>query len=621
MPEEPLAQPSGAVIRRGLWLLGRAVREQPRIYAIAVAGSAVYALLTVAQAYALGWVTGHVIVPSFRDGRTTAGALAAGAALIVGLAVVKSAGVVVRRVGAGTMQYRLQADYRRRVTRQYLRLPLAWHQRWPTGTLLSNANSDVEAMWWTISPFPLACGVVLMLLTTAVLVLVTDWVLAIIGFVVFPLVAILTYVYGRALAPRAARAQRLRGEVSAVAHESFDGGLVVKTLGREADETDRFAAKAQDLREANVALGRLRGLFDPALEALPNLAVLLVLLVGTVRLQHGDISASQLVQVAYLFTLLAFPIRAIGWVFADLPRAVAGWERVDRVLTATGSMAYGAGPAPDGTGPATLELRGTSYAYRDGEEVSPALHDVTLDVPAGRTVAVVGPTGSGKSTLTTLLVRLVDPDDGAVLLDSTDLRDLAAGGVSSIAALVAQQTFLFDDTVRGNVTLGAEVPEEEVWAALAVAQADRFVQRLPEGLDSRIGERGTTLSGGQRQRLALARALVRRPRLLVLDDATSSVDPAVEQAILAGLRAAGRGAAPSSVVVIAYRRSTITLADEVVYVERGRVLARGSHEELLVTTPGYRQLITAYERAQAERLAAKAEERDSERDEESEPAA
>jgi ATP-binding cassette, subfamily B, bacterial len=623
--EAPLVQPSGAVIRRGLWLLGRAVREQPRIYGIAVAGSAVYALLTVAQAYVLGWVTGHVIVPSFRDGRTTNGSLAAAAAFIVGVATVKSVGVVVRRIGAGTMQYRLQADYRRRVTRQYLRLPLAWHQRWPTGTLLSNANSDVEAMWWTISPFPLACGVVLMLLITAVLVLVTDWVLAIIGFVVFPIVAVLTYVYGRALAPRAARAQRLRGEVSAVAHESFDGGLVVKTLGREADETARFGGRAQELRDANVALGRLRGLFDPALEALPNLAVLLVLLVGTIRLEHGAINAGQLVQVAYLFTLLAFPIRAIGWVFADLPRAVAGWERVDRVLRSTGSMAYGRQPAPETVGPATLELRGASYAYRDGEELAPALREVTLDVPAGRTVAVVGPTGSGKSTLTTLLVRLVDPDDGVVLLDATDLRDLAAGGVTSIAALVAQQTFLFDDTVRGNVTLGLDVPDEAVWAALRVAQADRFVQRLPEGLDAQIGERGTTLSGGQRQRLALARALVRRPRLLVMDDATSSVDPAVEQAILAGLRAAGRGPAASSVVVIAYRRSTIALADEVVYVEHGRVLARGSHEELLVTTPGYQQLITAYERAQAERLAVEGRRSDDEpsekRDQESEPAA
>ena len=615
MPGSPVPHTSTAVISRGVGLLARAVREQPRIYAIAVTGSAVYALMTVASAYALGWATSHAIIPAFRTGHPRAGTLAASAALILGVAVVKAAGVVVRRVGAGTMQYRLQADYRRRVTRQYLRLPLAWHHQWPTGALLSNANSDVEAMWWPISPFPLACGVVLMLLTTAALVFVTDWVLAIIGFVIFPLVAVLTYIYGRVLAPRAARAQQLRGQVSAVAHESFEGGLVVKTLGREADETARFRAEADALRDTNIAMGRLRGLFDPALEALPNLAVLLVLLVGTVRLQAGDINSGQLVQVAYLFTLLAFPIRAIGWVFADLPRSVVGWERVHRVLTATGEMRYGGATAAPAGAPAPLAVEAASYAYRDGAEVAPALTDVTFDVLAGRTVAIVGPTGSGKSTLTGLLVRLIDPDEGRVLLDATDLRELAQGGVSSVAALVPQHTFLFDDTVRGNVTLGLDVTDEEVWRALQVAQADRFVARLPDGLDTRVGERGSTLSGGQRQRLALARALVRRPRLLVLDDATSSVDPSVEQAILAGLRGlAGDGGLPVSVVVIAYRRSTIALADEVVYVEHGRVLARGRHDELAGTVPGYRHLITAYERAQAERLAEHAgdEERESE---------
>jgi len=584
-------QRSSAVIRRGLWLLGRAVREQPRIYAVAVTGSAVYALMTVAQAYALGWVTGHVVVPAFRDGRTTAGSLAAAASLIVGVAVVKSVGVVVRRVGAGMMQYRLQAEYRRRVTRQYLRLPLAWHQRWPTGSLLSNANSDVESMWYPVSPFPLACGVVLMLLTTAVLVFVTDWVLALIGFVVFPAVAVLTYLYGRALAPRAARAQQLRGDVSGVAHESFDGALVVKTLGREADETARFREKADDLRDANIAIGRLRGLFDPAIEALPNLAVLLVLLVGTMRLQHGAIDAGQLVQVAYLFTLLAWPIRALGWVLAEVPRSVVGWDRVRSVLDAKGSLPFGQ-VTPARELPAALEVRDLRYGYGAGD----VLEGVGFTVEPGRTVAIVGPTGAGKSTLTGLLVRLVDPEDGHVLLDGVDVRELEPGGVASVAALVPQETFLFDDTVRGNVVLGADVSDEQVWAALRLAQADGFVAALGDGLDTKVGERGATLSGGQRQRLALARALVRNPRLLILDDATSSVDPQVEARILQGLRDAQVDGGGASVVVVAYRKATIALADEVVYLEQGRVSAQGTHLDLLERSDGYRDLVNAYER-------------------------
>ena len=216
-------------------------------------------------------------------------------------------------------------------------------------------------------------------------------------------------------------------------------------------------------------------------------------------------------------------------------------------------------------------------------------------MPAGRTVAVVGPTGSGKSTLAGLLVRLVDPSDGGVLLDGVDLRRLREGELSAQVALVAQSAFLFDDTVRGNVTLGGPYSDEDVRAALRTAAADGFVSALPEGLDTRVGERGASLSGGQRQRLALARAVVRRPRLLVLDDATSAVDPAVEARILDALRDSGT---PTTVVVVAYRQATIALADEVVWLDGGRAVARGSHEELLAQVPGYAALVRAYSQAE-----------------------
>jgi ABC-type multidrug transport system fused ATPase/permease subunit len=302
------------------------------------------------------------------------------------------------------------------------------------------------------------------------------------------------------------------------------------------------------------------------------------------------------VRVAYLFTLLAFPIRAIGWVLGELPRSVVGWDRVQPVLHATGRLPYGRHDPRESVDPARLEVRNIRFAYDDSD----VLHDVSFAVHPGSTVAVVGPTGSGKSTLTTMLVRLVDPRTGDVLLDGVNARELRPGGVATTAALVSQQTFLFDDTVRGNVTLGADLDDDSVWAALRVAQADGFVAVLPDGLGTRVGERGTSLSGGQRQRIALARAVVRRPRLLVLDDATSAVDPRVEAAILAGLRESD---APATVVVVAYRKATIALADEVVYVEHGRVLDRGPHAELVERSEGYRRLVTAYEREDAERQA------------------
>jgi len=583
-----------AVVRRGLRVLGISVRAEPRVFAVAVGGSMVYAAMTIASAYVLGAVTQQVILPAFRDGRTTTGGLLGAAAAIFGVGLLKSAGIVVRRLGAATLEYRMEARYRRLVTRQYLRLPLSWHQSHPTGVLLSNANADVEASFHPVSPMPFAIGVLLMLVITAVVMLTTDWVLALVGFGVFPALGLINVIYNRRQAPVATRAQQLRGEVSGIAHESFDGALVVKTLGREAHETARFRACSEELRDNLIAVGRLRGLFDPLMEALPSLGVLVVLLVGTSRVASGAIDTGELVRIAYLFTLLAFPVRAIGWVLSDMPRSVVGFDRVSRVLAATGALPNGQ-QAAEWTGrPSRLEVRDVGFSY--GE--SAVLHDVGFDVAPGRTVALVGPTGSGKSTIASLLVRLVDPAAGEVRLDGADLRELAAGALPAVAAVVPQQTFLFDDSVRGNVTLGAEVPDQRVWAALRLAQADGFVAALPGGLDTMVGERGTTLSGGQRQRLALARALVRRPQLLVLDDATSSVDPTVEAAILHGLREA---AEPATVVVVAYRRATIALADEVVFLVGGRVRGRGTHLELMAAEPGYRHLVTAYAEAERER--------------------
>ncbi|MQA83487.1 MAG: ATP-binding cassette domain-containing protein [Streptosporangiales bacterium] len=594
-------QVTPATLRRGLRVLGVAIRAEPRVFTVAVIGSALYGLTTVASAWVLGRVTEQVVLPAFREGGATTAALLGAAVAILAVALLKVLGIIARRIYAGIMQFRLQARDRKQVTQQYLRLPLSWHHRHPTGELLSNANADVEAAWMPIAPLPLAVGVLVMLVAAAGAMVLTDLVLAVVGFCIFPAIAVLNLVYQRRISPRATRAQQLRAEVSGVAHESFDGALVVKTLGRESEETARFRTRARELRDANVSVGRIRGLFDPALEAIPNLGVLVVLLVGSVRIEQGAMNAGELVQIAYLFTLLAFPVRALGWVLAELPRSVVGWERVRAVTCATGSLEYGTAELA-GDGAAGLEVRDVRFGYGEYPDASPGrdvLRQVSFAVAPGRTVAVVGPTGSGKSTLTELIVRLVDPQAGSVRLDRVDVRSVRRGGIAAATAIVPQQTFIFDETVRGNVALGLPgADEEEVWAALRLAQADEFVRALPDGLDTRVGERGASLSGGQRQRIALARALVRRPRLLLLDDATSSVDPQVEARILAGLRTADL---PSTVVVVAYRKATIELADEAIYLERGRVLDRGTHAELLERSSGYRSLVTAYEREEEQR--------------------
>ena len=609
----PEAERHTRVFARGLRVLWVAARTEPLVFLTAVAGAMLHAFVTVGSASVMGHLTDATILPAFEDGRTTAAALLAAAALLMGVGLGKAVGLALRRLFAGLHQFRMQARYRRAVARKYLELPLSWHHRHPTGQLLSNANADVEASWSPLAPLPMAVGSVFMLLTAGIAMIVTDPVLAAVGFVVFPVLAVANVVYQRRVSPMASRAQALRAEVSGVAHESFDGALVVKSLGREDTETERFTHAAHRLRDALIQVGRMRSLFDPFMEALPNFGVLAVLLLGMWRLSTGAIDPGDLVQIAYLFTLMALFIRAFGWILGDLPRSVVGWDRVQSVLHAEGAMEYGDRTLDDTPTGIALSVRDVTFSYADAYTEDGAARDlmddsatgarttvlngVDIDIAPGRTVALVGPTGSGKSTLTTVLMRLVDPDSGSVALDGVDVRELARDQIPTHAALVPQGTFVFEDTVRDNITLGQELDDDQVWAALRLARADGFVGELDGGLDARLGEKGTTLSGGQRQRLALARAIVRRPRLLIMDDATSAVDPQIEAQILAGLRERDDSA---TVVVVAYRRATIELADEVVYLEGGRVLARGTHDELLHTSPGYTKLVTAYERASAE---------------------
>src|SRR3954467_1032696 len=292
------------------------------MFALAFVASSIYGGMTVASAYVIGEVTNRVLLPAFDDGDTTASVLLLAVLAVLGVAVLKILGILGRRLFAGVMSYRLQAEYRRRVTGQYLRLPLSWHQRHPTGQLLSNANSDVESSWFFVSPLRFACGALVMIAITVIALLLTDIWLALVGLVVFPLVFLANVVYSQVMSPRMRRAQQLRAEVSEIAHESFDAALVVKTLGREGAETQRFARRAEELRDGLVDVGRVRGMFDPMLEALPNLGILAILLIGSGRGAEGVTDPGALVSIAYLFSLLPLPIRAIGWVLADLPRAL-----------------------------------------------------------------------------------------------------------------------------------------------------------------------------------------------------------------------------------------------------------------------------------------------------------
>ncbi len=581
--------------RRGFGVMGRGIMRQRLMFTWAALASLLFGVMTVADAWVLGWATEHVITPSLAERRVTAGALGAGVGLFLLAALLRTIGVIGRRLLGGVVFFRLVRDDRLRVTRRYLQLPLRWHHRHPAGQLLSNANADVEATWSVFMPLPMALGTIAMLIAAVVTMVAADPVMTLVGLVVIPLLFLANAVYQRWQGPRIALAQSLRGDVSTVAHESFDGALVVKSLGREADETERFRRASERLRDAAIDIGRVRAVFDPVIEMLPNLAVLAVVLLGAVRVRSAAADPADVVQVAYLFTVIGMQIRSFGWVLGELPRAVVGWDRVSRVLDEDDSMDYGTADVP-GRGPVSLEVEALSYSHPDEPDTA-VLRDIDFRVPAGSVTAIVGGTGSGKSTLASLVTRLVDPDSGTVRIGGIDARELSQQALTTAVALVPQSTFMFDDTVRANVVLDLDLPDERVWDVLRLVQADRFVAALPQGLDTQLGERGTSLSGGQRQRLALARALVRDPRVLVMDDATSALDPDVEQRILRAL--AEREGAPTTVVV-AYRKATIALADEVVLLEGGRVVERGTDAQLRARSAAYRNLVDAYDQAREE---------------------
>ena len=598
--------PNKMVLGKGLSLIRRQVRRAPREFVLGGAGAALYAAMTIVVSYVIGWITDDVLLPAAADGRVGAAVLAGTAALFIGVAVARGVGITLRRVGAYYAQHRIQYKDRIAVTDRYLDLPIEWHRRHSTGQLLANTNEDVEAASFVAAPLPMAFGVVLMLIVTAILLLVTDPFLALIGFAAGPALIAANYVYQRRMKAVAASAQRIRAEVADIAHESFDAALVVKTLGREDAEVGRFGERSDALRERMVEVGRLRAIFDPLIDALPSIGILGILTVGSWRVQQGVLTPGNLVTFAYLFRLVALPMRVFGWLLGELPRAVVGWERIESVLSDEETVVYGA-REPEGTGGAAAEAHALAYLYPETEHVDlgasattqatatdvdrRGIESVTFDVSAGTTVALVGPTGSGKSTIAQLLVRLFDPDTGDIRLDGHGLVDLERDALADSVALVFQEDFLFNDSVLNNITLGQTYDDADVIAAAEMAQAHDFIGELDDGYRTVVGERGATLSGGQRQRIALARALIRRPRLLVLDDATSAVDPAVEGAILAGLHDL-----QTSVVIVAYRRSSIVLADEVMYVEDGRVIDRGPHEVLYQRLHAYRDLIDAYDK-------------------------
>jgi len=409
--------------------------------------------------------------------------------------------------------------------------------------------------------------------------------MTLIALAITPVLAVMAYRYSRVSHPVLKEVQQRVADVTTQAEENVVGVRVVKAFAQEQSESQRFRQGSERIFRQAVRAAILQARYVPAMSSLPSLAVAGVLLVGGYEVVHGQLTLGQFFAVNSYLLLLMLPLRSIGMWVGQYQRAMASGERVFEVLDEHRDIVErpGAQPLPDG--PGMIRFDHVTFGYDEGR---PVLSDIDLEIPAGETVALIGPTGCGKTTLTTLIPRFYDVDQGRVVLDGMDVRDATLDSLRSAIGIVGQDTFLFSTTVAENIAYGAPnaTPEQIVQAATR-AQAHDFIMDLPDGYDTRVGERGLTLSGGQRQRIAIARALLMDPRVLILDDATASVDATTEARIKLALREVMRG---RTTLIIAHRLSTISLATSLVVLDGGRIVARGEHESLLQESPVYQEI-------------------------------
>ena len=582
----PEVTPEG-LFGRGLRLILSYIRMHPGPFSVSVAGAVLFAFASIGLTTALGRTTDEVLQPAFEGGVEPREIWLAVVALMA-FGCLRALGIMLRRFFSGVSGERVMATLRTRIADRYRQLALAYHRETPTGELLAHMEADVKAAVDVFWPVPFATGVIVLIALAMIQLIAADIFLAMIAAILFPALAVLNRNFAVRMQGPARRAQERIGEVSAVAHESIDGALVVKTLGREAAETERLAIRARALRDERVEAGFLRATFEAALDALPALVATILLVVGSWRVAAGGLTLGRLVGFVALFDLLAWPMRFIGWILAELPRAVVGYARIEAVFGEPVTVLPALNPQPLPDGPLGLSTEDLHHSL-DGTQI---LDGVSLRIGPRESVAIVGETGGGKSTLAQLLVRLADPESGTARVGGIDLRHAEPASLRRAVSIVFQESFLFSTTIGENIALDSGADHGAIERAARIAAVDRFVDTLPAGFQTIVGERGYTLSGGERQRVALARAIVREPRVLILDDATSSVDASVEAQILAALREELH----TTLVVIAYRLSTIRLADRVIYLEGGRVADTGSHDELMTTSPGYAAIIHAYER-------------------------
>jgi ATP-binding cassette subfamily B protein len=491
----------------------------------------------------------------------------------------------------------IETDLRERLFDHFQRLHFAFHDRAQTGQLMSRANTDLQQIQAFVVMIPLTISNAVTVLAVTVILFLTDPVLTLLALGSLPFLNVLATRFSRRLHPAVMGIQQQSAELAAIVEETVAGVRVVKGFGAEAVQAERLAVTADGVFDRSMEAARVRATFLPALELLPNIGLIATLGYGGHQVLDGALTLGQLVGFNVYVVMLIWPLRMLGMIIAQAQRSAAAAERVQEIFATAPVIVDSAAGRPlpvaaPGGGRGEVRFDAVRFAY--APELPIVLDGFDLAVPAGQSVALVGATGSGKTTVARLIPRFYDVQAGAVRLDGVDVREVRVRELRKSVGIVFEDTFLFSDSIAANIAFAdPDAPPETIARAARLAGADEFIEGLPDGYDTLIGERGFSLSGGQRQRIAIARAILADPRVLILDDATSSVDPTKEHEIRDALTEVMRG---RTTIVIAHRPATIALADRVVLLGDGQVLADGTHDALLRTSAAYREVLAAAER-------------------------
>jgi ATP-binding cassette subfamily B protein len=529
-------------------------------------------------------LAGAAIDQGIRRGHTRTTLLFVGIA--VGVGVIQALGTSARRYCAFRIALRTETDLRHQLFARLQQLHFAFHDRAQTGQLMARAVTDIQQIEPVVILLPLSVASVFQLVAVAVILFTTNWILAVLALGALPLLNFAAQRFTRRIQPVTLHLQEELADLSGVVEESVAGVRVVKGFGAEDMQRAKLAQEAGSVLDRSLEATRMRAWFLALVDFLPMLSLVVILWYGGHQVLQGHMQIGQIVAFNFFILMLVWPMRMFGMLLAQASRASAAAGRIHEIIVTESEIRDrpGARALPDG--PGELRFEQVHFGYGPGRSV---LDDLDLVIHGGEAVALVGTTGSGKSTIARLVPRFYDVDAGRVLLDGVDVRDLRVRDLRRSVGLVFEDTFLFSDTVRENIAFAdPEAPMPAVRRAAELAGAAAFIDALPDGYDTVVGEQGFSLSGGQRQRIAIARAVLAEPRVLILDDATSSVDPTKEHEIRAALREVMAG---RTTLIIAHRPATVALADRVVLLDRGRVVAEGTHDELIATSAVYRRVL------------------------------